>query len=250
MKRGLVLTVAFAVLLSGAARADILVPFQNEPVDHWPNQWELPTGEWITNDWVTQPYHFDNGLDPWQAKYQGTDDPVLYPSDVLYPGTAFVWFDNDADFQGDGVAKRFGLIGIDNRRGTDNVTSGIQFVIDNWDHPNEWKHIWKEILYFAGPGFEEEEQLSVPDNYTTLEQTVMNEDLGDNWAVLDVAYKVYPNPPWEQVTIIVRVPPGSFILADEIHFATECVVPEPASTLLTITGFGTALLALRRRRRR
>lgn len=249
-------TLIVAALLAPTVHANFISSqFIHEPTDHWPDQWELPTGEWITNQWVTPlpyqrniRYSFDNALDPWQPTYTGTDDPVLHPSDIVYPGTAFAWYDNDADFQGDGVARRFGLIGIDNRQGTDNVISGIQVVIDNWDHPNDWKHIWKEIIYFAGPGFEEEEQISVPDNYTTLEQTVMNEDLGDNWTVLNVAYKVYPNPPWEQMTIIVYVPPGSFILADEIHFATECV-PEPASVTLLVLGGG-ALLALRRRKRR
>jgi len=229
--------------------------FLNEPADYWPDQWELPTGQWITNDWVTDPpyqrnihFTFDNGLDLWTPVYYGTDDGTLDPV-IVYPGTAFVWFDNDATFHFDGVARHFGLIGIDNRQGTDNVLSGIQVAIDNRDSPNEWKHLWKEIVFYAGPGFSEEEQLSVPDNFTVLDpQIVVYNDIGDNYMVLDVAYKVYPNPPWEQMTIIVHVPVGSVILVDEIHFATECV-PEPATVTLALFGAG-ALAALRRRRRR
>ena len=228
--------------------------FVNAPESNWPTGWQIPGGPVIENQWVTSPpyqrnilFSFDNALNLTQPTYSGTDDPVLHPSDVVYPGTAFTWFDNDAAFQSDGVARRFGLIGIDNRQGTDNVTSGLQFVIDNWDHPKDWKHIWKEIICFEGPYFEGEKQLSAPTGFTVLEQDVINEDLGDNWTVLDTAYKVYPNPPWEQVTLIVHVPAGSFILADEIHFATECV-PEP--TTMTLLTLGGALIAMRRRRKR
>lgn len=232
-------------------------PFVNEPERNWPDYWTLLDGQVVYNPWVTPfPYQrnirytFDNGDNPLQAIYQGYDDDKLKLSDYVEHTSNIQWFPDDVGFQAPGANPRFGLIGIDNRQGTDNVSGWIKFHIDNWDSPNEWKHIWKELIFIKNPDITiAEEYLLLPPGFEMLgERMIFDVDLSDNYTLIDAAYKVWPNPPWEEILITVYVPAGGYVLLDEAHFATECV-PEPATVTLALIG-GTTLLVLRRRKRR
>lgn len=231
-------------------------PFNYEPVDWWPDNWVLFDGTTVYNPWVTpKPYQrnirytFDNGDNPVQVIYQGYDDDKLQSSDYVEHSSNIQWFPDDVGFQAPGANPRFGLVGIDNRQETDNVTGWIKFHIDNWDSPNEWKHIWKEIIFTRSEGVEEDENVTLPPGFDLVggQVVIASKDLA-GYNFLAVAYKVWPNPPWEEILITVNVPAGGYVLLDEVHFATECV-PEPASVTLALIG-GTTLLVLRRRKRR
>ena len=231
-------------------------PFNYEPVDWWPDNWVLFDGTAVYNPWVTsKPYQrnirytFDDGQNMFLPIYQGYDDNKLKPSDYVESTPNIQWFADDVGFGAAGGAVRFGLVGIDNRQGTDNVTGWIKCHIDNWDSPNEWKHIWKEIIFTKTQPVLEEENVTLPAGYDLVaEQVLMAAKDLEDYNFLAVGYKVWPNPPWEEIYLLAYVPAGGYILIDEVHFATECV-PEPASATLVFLAAG-SLLALRRRLRR
>jgi hypothetical protein len=229
--------------------------FINPPCLNWPEYWMID-GDNVYNPWVSQfPYQrnvlytFDNALDPTQPHYEGYDDPVLYPSDFV----EVVGLDHyEADPLGTG---RRGLYGIDNRQGTQDLEGYILFHLDNWQEPRPWKHIWKEIIFVMSDptptepkGALVEENVTVPSGFEVKGiQTVYFTYLNDNYILEDMAAKVYPNCPWEEIYVLLSVPAGGYAFVDEVHFATECV-PEP--TTLTLLALGGGALAWLRRRRR
>jgi len=240
----------------GMSHAD---PFNKEPKDHWPTQWVF-YGTAFTNEWVTDPpyqrnirFTFDNSADILAPIYQGTDDQVLQKSDFVDPKGPIEWFADDS-FLG-GQANRYGLMGIDNRQGTDNVSARITFHIDNWDHPREWKHMWTELIYrHSSDDTLVIHSTDYMDNHASASQPTGSppivEALGNNYLAWNRPQKIYPNPPWEEVSIILEVPPGQYAIIDEVHFATECV-PEPATmglVALAIAAVGVCRRRIQRRR--
>jgi len=243
-----VLVFAVLVFAGASSRAD---PFNYEPTDLWPVQWSFH-GAIIDNPWITPfPYQrnirytFDNGLDLSQVICQGSDDRVLHPSDWIQIEN-MTWFDNDAFIFG--AARRYGLVGINNRQGTTAVTGSITFHIDNWDSPNDWKHVWQEFIDTSSGGISVSYGLDMPAGYEELTGgSLITHLLADGYTIRNDPDKIWPNPPWEEVVVEVSVNAGSYYLLDEAHIATECV-PEPATLLLLGSGGALLITALGRRR--
>lgn len=257
----MLLSIAVVMLLSPVVCAD---PFVNRPEEHWPFD-----GPPLYNPWVTPfpyqrniRYDFATDVNTWpqdpavpraydslpgvNVTLQGTDDQILHPSDYI-EWEGLTWFPIDPV-----GGSKTGVIGIDNRQGVGPATGQIIFHLDNWDQRREFKHIWKEIIYdlCAEVGIEAkmEEILVLPEGFEVVaKEIVLDNPIGDGYRMENMAWKVWENPPWEEIIITLNVPVGSYAFIDDVHFATECV-PEPASMTLAILGGG-ALLALRRRRR-
>lgn len=183
-------------------------------------------------------YDFADPDNIFAATYWGTDDHLLKGSDfVLDSGLDYI--DNDPTLS----SVLQGMIGIDNRQGTEERSGWVTFHIDNWDRDWAVKAIWWDSYYRASDiGLRADESITVPDGYT------VGPGILPGMKQLASDYSVEPNPPWEELTYTLTVPAGEYLMINEVTILTDCI-PEPASTLLTITGFGTALLALRRRRR-
>ncbi|KPJ57671.1 MAG: hypothetical protein AMS16_01050 [Planctomycetes bacterium DG_58] len=235
-----------AIALCSLVRAD---PFVYPPETNWPYG-----GDPYYNDWVIPfPYQrnilwdFNNTSNPLIPVYQGIDDNLLKDSDVIRLGGAELHtYGSDPT----GTTTRTGFLGIDNRQGSAMAEGNVTFHIDNWESPSEVKHFWLEIELLGSEQAGAEMSVTLPEgcNIVVADQQIEG-PLEDNAYRVIVPMKISPNPPWEEIKWRMTVPAGEYVLFDHFHFATECV-PEPTSTLLTLTGVGTVLLARRRQRRR
>lgn len=226
--------------------------FDKPPETFWPYG-EPP----YNNPWITPApyqrniiYTFDNGLDIFKAQYWGTDDPALWESDCVVVSPNVQWYASDP-FAGSG---RQGLLGFLNT-GNESEDVWIRFRIDNHKSPNPWKHIWKEVIFGTPAGlasWDVLEWVELPDdNYSIYTGMILLpvDNLPNGFYRENAAWKVTPNPPWEEVVISVSVLPGEWVLLDQIHFATECI-PEPGTVALLGTGVFVLVGLIRRRRMR
>ena len=245
MKARYGLVVVVLMLLSTLTWAG---PFLNPPEVHW------PFGDHPYNSpWVYAPeyqrdilYTFDNTLDRLKPVYNGLDDTELFESDLVeVNGLQYFPVDNITGTQ------RVGIWGFDNRQGEDNFVGWMRFRIDNWTG-NRAKHVWKELVYRTPmPCYVTlHENITMPPGHELFASRLIKINaFDDNWLAETVAWAVEPNPPWEDIYVVAYVPVGSWIMIDQVHFATECI-PEPGTVSLAILGTTTLVWLKRRRRRR
>ena len=190
-------------------------------------------------------YTFNSGASPWTPVYQGLDDNDLKGSDYVEHSDNWEWFASNGGFPE--AEKHGGLIGIDNRQQQEAVTADVTFHIDNWDRDNEWKHVWEEMIFTQTSGSFWGQEVRLPNGFSSAGPRHVSQDVSGGYLLSNYAYKVLPNPPYEEIYFSFSVPAGGYLLIDEIHFATECV-PEPATVTLAV--LGGVLFAVRRRRRK
>ena len=244
--RSALLAAGVLVLAASAAWAD---PFIYPPEDHWPyggdpwyNPWVIPSPYQRNITW-----DFDNAQAPLVPVYAGYDDDLLKDQDeIRLGGTDVHTFETDPT----GTTTRVGFLGIDNRLGSVMAEGNVTLHIENWNSPNVTKHLWMEMEFLASDDAGGEFSVQLPQgfNIVAAEQGFIG-PLDDNGYLTVIALKIGPNPPWEELTLSMTVPPGEYILVDYVHFATECV-PEPATLTLALLGTGTLAVLRRRRRRR
>jgi len=182
-------------------------------------------------------YDFSDPNDIFKASYWGTDDNFLKSSDFVN-ASGLDYIDNDPTIS----AALQGMIGIDNRQGTDARTGSVTFHIDNWDRPWDLKLLdVDERLRTSDIGLDLEENITVPDGYTVGPGVQIGKQLPPD-------YSIEPNPPWEEITWGMTVPAGDYLLIDEVTIVTDCI-PEPATVALLTLSAG-ALVMLRRKQRK
>jgi len=139
---------------------------------------------------------------------------------------------------------RQGVLGIDNRQGTELLSGTINLHINNFDNLNPEKKVWDEIEYFLGGGATILHGLYPPPGTTFSTSSILNHmNLADGGIRENLGGMIQPNPLWEEIKIDFFVPVGGQAYLDFIEVATACI-PEPATLgLLSIVG-----LALLRRR--
>jgi hypothetical protein len=174
------------------------------------------------------------------AVYEGWLDPTLKVSDFVTLNGSVNWYASLA-----GITQT-GLIGIDNRLGTQLLTGTAVFHIDNTPELNRFKNIWVETLALsngggAGAYLEVRDPLGAAATY--LGGPGIMPYNGE--FLSDYEFQIIPNPLYETIIWNFEAPVGSYIFLDGAHFATECI-PEPAAFSLLALG---ALAALWRRGR-
>jgi len=186
------------------------------------------------------------------AVYYGTDDEALKASDHVQFFGDIQWYHTVPG------QTRTGLVGIDNRDGTENKAGYLRQQLDNWSNGNPEKHAWLEGVF----GFTTENVVllwfDAPDPHVVDWGWGDSEDLGVEdpvaWGTGAAWVLIEPNPPYEEIFVGSReslgmfVPPGHAFLVDEMHLATECV-PEPGTLALVSLG-ALALLGCAGRKRR
>jgi hypothetical protein len=185
--------------------------------------------------------NFDDPSDPFKADYEGIDDPNLKESDFVELSGSVTWNEN------------LGAIGTG---GPDGGVGAAIFRIDN--HIRDWpfKHVYVEatvvnsaIIEFPDDPFSGEFYWGPP--YT--EPIPVREDWfwsdipgrGDA-RLLNYYFYLRPNPPFEDIYLPFEVPAGEFVWIEDLHVATECVVPIPGAVWLLGSGL-IALVGIRRR---
>ncbi len=173
------------------------------------------------------------------AVYEGTLDPSLLGSDYVSFTGAVSWYGSLP-----GITPT-GLIGIDNRTGTNTLTGTAVFTIDDTTNANLVKHVWAEALAVASDSATVGIGVFDPSGNpgTFLGGPGISTYNGEYLS--DYEFELSPNPDYETIVESFSVPAGDYALLDELHLATECV-PEPASFSLLALG-GLALLWRRRR---
>jgi len=179
------------------------------------------------------------------AVYEGTLDPSLLSSDYVTLTGAATWY---ASVLVSGSTYT-GLIGIDNRAGNSTLTGTAIFHIDNIDDSLPLKDVWLESLDLDNQAYAGEflnwQVFDPNNNLATYLGGPANSLLGNNEWLSDAEWQITPNPNYETVVETFSVPAGDYALIDNLHIATECVVPEPATFSLLALG-GLALLWRRR----
>ena len=167
------------------------------------------------------------------ADYEGWLDPVLKLSDYVELTGSVGWM---SAFDDPGVNSATGVVGIDNRAGSETLTGSIVFHIDNVDTP--WiKHFWLEYEWLAG-------SVGGAGIYLTLGPLTPSpgSNVTDYQAGAPVGttawswWEIEPNPVWEELTLGFMAQPGAYLFLDQVHVATECEVPEPVTIALLVAG--------------
>jgi len=226
------LTSLFALTIT-MVQAD---PFINPPENNYPG--------WVT----TFPYqrNIDLGFGVYPvsspgngipgAIYEGGLDPGLLYSDHITLSGDVGWF------TGLSGISRTGLIGIDNRLGNTTLTGTAVIRLDNVPFNNTEKHWYDEVQWFENnPSSDLTVTVSAPPGYISTYLNEINQTtFPDGFMQSNLEYLIAPNPPFEFVNLQFTAAPGSYVVVDEFHIATECV-PEPAAFSLLALG-GLALL--------
>jgi len=181
------------------------------------------------------------------AVYEGWADPMLWESDYVY-------------FEGD-VVWNGGAIGLEGSAGYPSSGDAV-FHLDNFIEQNPVKHVYLEAtvinsvsLQFPGDSIAAETNwgpptLVLPTGYYEDESYwgYMWTDLGGEMWLLDMWFKIGPNPPWEDIILPFYVPEGEYVWIDDLHIATECVGAVPIPGALWLLGSGLiGLVGLRRK---
>ena len=249
MKAGTFVTSLLFVVLFQVAVATpgvIVTSFQNPPETAWTPIWQTsaPYQRDIYWDFATDPQGGPSASGTPGTVYSGTLDDVLMESDFVSFGGNMTWFDNT------GVAGGpTGLIGVDNRGGTEVLIGSVTFHIDNLNNSNPVKHVWLEMEW----GGNVTPVYSVGVNADPSGSVVIDDVVSDSLPWPDPllgqfdnkGFTLMPNPVWEELTITFTADPDELLIIDSLHLATECI-PEPAT--LALLGVGGVLLMIRRRR--
>ncbi len=254
------LTLMSIILIGGLLMASISAQantFAHPPEgsgQQWATQYPYQRNILWTFDWGQSPPEVDpQGFleGAGYPDYTGYDDPTLYPSDYVWVSDEIQYFETFND----GLGNIFtGVIGIDNRGGTAPITGSVVCHIDNWDIPNDVKHLWKEITYAEAPGLLSDvtESLLAPQGYaSSAPHLVYTDPLAGLLRTESIWYSIEPNPEWEEIVLNFTASPGYYAIVDSLHVATECVpIPEP-TTMILLGSLATGLFgiaAVRRKR--
>ena len=247
---------AIVVLLSvSLTNAEPFVrPPENDPIippDGWVSPFRYPRNilidfgtdpnTWPPNPNPNEPADSVDLVDGQNYHLEGWDDVRLSGSDWARWEGEFDWLES--------YAGRDGVAGIFERIGQ--VTCRLH--LDNEPEPRPVKHLWAEFeYYFEGPGRAEWfAEVVLPPEYEwgfTWDDEAIP---GTPWRRRNFWVWIEPNPPWEELTIVLGTGPtaAATVLFDYAHIATECV-PEPGTcTLLGAGSLGLMVWLWRRRRR-
>lgn len=181
------------------------------------------------------------------ADYEGKLDPVLKASDSVVV-TGLTLFSGATS--PDGVAG----IGIDNRNGLTTLTGSIVFSLDNLVDNYPLKNIWIEYSGLeSGPAGEPPSSASIEVSARRAVtygpfRPLPDIDLPSGLILANVGYQLTPNPDHETIAFNLVVPAGHFDVFNTIQIATQSV-PEPATWVTAIAGFGLIGYGIRMRKR-
>jgi hypothetical protein len=114
--------------------------------------------------------------------------------------------------------------------------------IPNMKTPNRYKEIWVE-MEFRGELTEPITVEPYPEGVVTeLSRNITNTI--DGWRILNIGWKIVPNPWAENITLNLVYGPGDGANINYVSADTICI-PEPATTALL--GLGAMVLTRRRR---
>jgi len=231
------MTICF-VVFSSLAWGVLDTSFDNPPETNPNITWETQYPDYQRNillDFSTDPIATPgNGIPG--AIYDGIDDPVLWESDFVEVTGDVVW---DADKQALGL--------FDAPAG--GASGSIIIHVDNWERPWPVKHIYEEIFFTVEGGVSHlyVDYLNLPDGYDEgpwWGDSTLGQPGPDHWVQYWVEVK--PNPPWEEIVILIDTPEGGSIYLNNLHIATECI-PEPATMVLL--GLGSLMSVISRKHR-
>jgi len=168
---------------------------------------------------------FDTGDNPINPENYGIESGAALPEATITV---------TGDVHGDAGYYETGFLGRDGVWHSD--LTEISLVMPNYPLPNEYKEVWVEVGF---RGFLIDWGIDDPTSGVTfLGQNV--EFLPDGWKVLNIGWKIVPNPASETIYMAFE---DSGADLDYVTVDTICV-PEPLSIFL----LGLGALALRRRR--
>jgi len=211
--------------------------FTNPPEIYAPSWWtDFPYQRNIywDFDYESAPEIPETGLLPEDGSpvYEGYDDGELLESDYVWidPDGPVKWYPTVPGFS------RYGLLGIDNRQGTEILEGDIVIHLDNHERDWPFKHVWKEIVYYEHDLTEPisylRETMGLDNGYTFDCREPIIQVLTDGFERHNVWYEIQPNPYWEDIKFHFYADPGQLVVIDTLHIATECVIPEPGTMIL------------------